>query len=108
MVLGRIVVVDEVGSTLHPKLSVALIQMFKDPEINKLGAQLVFTSHDVPLLGSLIDDEISDRDEVWFTEKDRAGATTRFSVDGLPAAARREFRAGLPAGTVPSRAVRGH
>lgn len=48
--------------------------------INKRGAQLVFTSHDVSLLGNLIDDEILDRDEVWFTEKDRAGATTLFPL----------------------------
>jgi hypothetical protein len=80
MVLGRLVMVDEVDSSLHPKLSAALIQMFKDPLINNNGAQLVFTSHDVSLLGNLIDDGILDRDEVWFTEKDRAGATTLFPL----------------------------
>lgn len=80
MLLGQLVMVDEVDSSLHPKLSAALIQMFKDPLINKRGAQLVFTSHDVSLLGNLIDDEILDRDEVWFTEKDCAGATTLFPL----------------------------
>lgn len=78
--LGSLIMVDEVDSSLHPKLSAALIQMFKDPSINKNGAQLVFTSHDVSLLGSLIDEGILDRDEVWFTEKDRAGATTLFPL----------------------------
>ncbi|MFC0544475.1 AAA family ATPase [Kutzneria chonburiensis] len=78
--LGLVVMVDEVDSSLHPKLSAALIQMFKDPLINKNGAQLLFTSHDVSLLGNLIDDEILDRDEVWFTEKDRAGATSLFPL----------------------------
>jgi energy-coupling factor transporter ATP-binding protein EcfA2 len=80
IVLGEVVLVDEVDSSLHPKLSAALIQMFKDPSINRNGAQLVFTSHDVSLLGNLLDDEILDRDEVWFTEKDRAGATTLFPL----------------------------
>jgi uncharacterized protein len=80
MALGRLVLVDEVDSSLHPKLSAALIQIFKDPSINKHGAQLVFTSHDVSLLGNLLDDEILDRDEVWFTEKDRTGATKLFPL----------------------------
>jgi uncharacterized protein len=78
--LGRVLVVDEVDSSMHPRLSAALIQMFKDPEINPRGAQLIFTSHDVSLLGSLIEDEILARDEVWFTEKDRDGATALFPL----------------------------
>ena len=78
--LGGTVLVDEVDSSLHPKLSAALIQMFKDPVINPKGAQLIFTSHDVSLLGNLLDDDILDRDEVWFTEKDGSGASKLFPL----------------------------
>jgi uncharacterized protein len=80
LVLGDIVSIDEVDSSLHPKLSAALIQMFKDPVINARGAQLIFTSHDVSLLGNLLDDGILDRDEVWFTEKDSSGASVLFPL----------------------------
>ncbi|HEV2779928.1 MAG TPA: ATP-binding protein [Actinophytocola sp.] len=77
---GGVALVDEVDSSLHPRLSAALIQMFKDPVINPKNAQLIFTSHDVSLLGGLIEDEILSRDEVWFTEKGDDGATAMFPL----------------------------
>ena len=66
---GRILVFDEIDASLHPRLSVRLIEIFQDPETNPHGAQLVFTSHDTSLLNAL------NRDEVWLTEKDSGGAT---------------------------------
>ena len=67
---GRILLLDEIDASLHPRLSVRLIEMFQDPQTNTRGAQLVFTSHDTSLLNNL------NRDEVWLTEK-TADATTR-------------------------------
>lgn len=67
---GRILLLDEIDASLHPRLSVRLIEIFQDPQTNTRGAQLVFTSHDTSLLNSL------NRDEVWLTEK-AADATTR-------------------------------
>ena len=60
---GRVLLLDEIDASLHPRLSARLIEFFQDPETNKRGAQLVFTSHDTSLLNSL------NRDEVWLTEK---------------------------------------
>lgn len=77
---GDVLVVDEIDSSLHPLLSSTLIRIFKDPEVNRKGAQLIFASHDTTLLGSLLDDELLDRDEVWFTEKDDTGATSLYSL----------------------------
>lgn len=77
---GGVLLVDEVDSSLHPMLSAAFIQMFKDPVINAKAAQLVFTSHDVALLGTLLRDDLLGRDEVWFTEKDQSGTTTLFPL----------------------------
>lgn len=77
---GGVLLVDEVDSSLHPMLSAALIQMFKDPVINSREAQLVFTSHDVALLGNLLHNGVLGRDEVWFTEKDGSGATSLFPL----------------------------
>ena len=44
---GRLVIVDELDAKLHPKLLRYIISLFKNPEINTRGAQLVFTSHDM-------------------------------------------------------------
>jgi AAA15 family ATPase/GTPase len=41
---------DELDASLHPTLSMQLIQLFHDPATNPAGAQLVFTSHDTSLL----------------------------------------------------------
>ena len=60
---GRVLLLDEIDASLHPRLSARLIETFQDPGTNTRGAQLVFTSHDTSLLNSL------NRDEVWLTEK---------------------------------------
>ena len=60
---GRVLLLDEIDASLHPRLSARLIEIFQDPHTNTRGAQLVFTSHDTSLLNCL------NRDEVWLTEK---------------------------------------
>ena len=59
---GRIVVVDELDAKLHPKLLRYVIQMFKNPELNKKGAQLLFSSHDLTTMKNTV----FRRDEIWF------------------------------------------
>lgn len=76
---GETYLIDELDSSLHPRLSAALIQMFKDPELNPEGAQLVFTSHDVSLMGKLLGDVLS-VEEVWFIEKSE-GASDLYSLE---------------------------
>ena len=66
---GRTLLFDEIDASLHPRLSARLIEIFRDPQTNPSGAQLVFTSHDASLLNTL------NRDEVWFTEKGADGTT---------------------------------
>ncbi len=67
---GRVLLLDEIDASLHPRLSARLIEIFQDPQTNTRNAQLVFTSHDTSLLNGL------NRDEVWLTEK-APDATTR-------------------------------
>lgn len=76
---GEAFVVDEIDSSLHPSLTSKLISMFKDPETNKRGAQLIFTSHDTSLLGRLHGKLLSP-EEVWLTEKASNGATELYSA----------------------------
>ena len=59
---GRTVVVDELDAKLHPKLLRYVIQLFKNPNLNKHGAQLLFSSHDLTTMKNTI----FRRDEIWF------------------------------------------
>jgi hypothetical protein len=68
---GGVLCVDELDSSLHPLLSLELVKLFNDPARNHSGAQLIFNTHDT----NLLDPEVLRRDQVWFTEKDNAGAT---------------------------------
>ncbi len=74
---GRILVVDELEAKLHPKITRYLIGLFNSNETNPNNAQLIFSTHDVTLL----DKEIMRRDQMWFVEKDRYGASKLFSLD---------------------------
>ncbi len=71
---GRILVVDELDAHLHPLLAAHLVHLFQDPETNVTGAQLLFNTHNVSLLGPSAPGRLR-RDQVWFTEKDESGAT---------------------------------
>ncbi len=73
---GKIFIVDELDSSLHPLLVRSIIEMFHNPEINKNNAQLIFNTHDTTLL----DQTLFRRDQVWFTEKDAEGAAHLYSL----------------------------
>ena len=68
---GMVLVVDELGSSLHPLLVRRLVELFQNSRFNKKGAQLIFTSHDT----SLLDQDLFRRDQIWFVEKDRDQAS---------------------------------
>jgi AAA15 family ATPase/GTPase len=72
---GGILCVDEIESSLHPMLAGALLRLFCSKETNANGAQLIFTTHDTNLLGSVLGSEALRRDQIWFTEKDKSGAS---------------------------------
>lgn len=59
---GRLVVVDELDAKLHPKLLRYVISLFKNKNLNKHGAQLLFTSHDMTTMKNTV----FRRDEIWF------------------------------------------
>ena len=59
---GRLVIIDELDAKLHPKLLRYVISMFKNRKINKHGAQLLFTSHDMATMKNTV----FRRDEIWF------------------------------------------
>jgi hypothetical protein len=71
---GGILLVDELDAYLHPLLAAHLVNLFQDPATNTTGAQLLFNTHNVSLLGPSAPGRLR-RDQVWFTEKDARGAT---------------------------------
>lgn len=77
---GCVLVVDELGSSLHSQLSRLIIDWFDDPEVNTTGAQLIFTSHDMTLLDAGRGSRAK-REQVWFVEKGSNGASELFNLD---------------------------
>jgi AAA15 family ATPase/GTPase len=73
---GKVTLIDEIDSSLHPLLVRALIELFHRWDSNSNNAQLVFNSHDTTLL----DNTLFRRDQVWFTEKDPEGAAHIYSL----------------------------
>ena len=57
---------------MHPLLTRRLIEMIQDSELNKNGAQLIFTTHDAQLL----DLTFLRRDQIWFAEKNENTCAT--------------------------------
>ncbi len=77
---GGLFLVDEIDASLHPLLTAMLVRLFRSTEVNEHGAQLVFTTHDATLLGSIDGDDVLERDQVWFTSKRDDGSSELFSL----------------------------
>lgn len=73
---GEVLVIDEMDARLHPLLTRELIALFNSRPSNSRHAQLIFTTHDT----SLLDKSLFRRDQIWFVEKDRQGASTLYSL----------------------------
>ncbi|HEX4963517.1 MAG TPA: AAA family ATPase [Thermoanaerobaculia bacterium] len=72
---GAVLCLDEIDTSLHPLLALAIVRIFQDPKRNLNQAQLLFNTHDTTLLGSLIEPPALRRDQIWFVEKDEEGAS---------------------------------
>lgn len=80
---GGVFVVDEIDASLHPRLTSALISLFKSSKLNPKGAQLIFTSHDTSLMGHLVGETL-DAEDVWFAEKRPDGSTEIYPLTEFP------------------------
>ena len=76
---GRMVVVDELDAKLHPKLLRYIIMLFKNPDVNQHGAQLLFTSHDM----STMKNTVFRRDEIWFAAEDDDHQSKIYSLSDI-------------------------
>lgn len=76
---GAAMVIDEFDASLHTKACETLLALFASRRTNPGGAQLIATTHDTNLLHS----KLLRRDQIWFTEKDPAGATTLYPLTDI-------------------------
>lgn len=65
---GRILVVDELDSSIHFKITRAIVVMFNN-ELNT-NAQLIFTVHDINLMDCK---KMFRKEQIWFIHKDKDG-----------------------------------
>ncbi len=72
---GRLVIIDEFDARLHTLLTKAILKLFNS-SIIKSNAQLLVASHDTALL----DRELLRRDQIYFIEKDKYGASKAISL----------------------------
>ena len=69
---GSLLVIDELDSSLHPRLAQAFVSLFLRPESNPHGSQLIFSTHDVALLGT----KLLAQDEIWMVDKNTEGVSS--------------------------------
>lgn len=78
---GGLTIIDELDMSLHPFLARDFVFLFANRDTNPHNAQLIFTTHDVSLMTrSSSFDSVLGRDQIWFTEKDKTGASTLISA----------------------------
>ena len=85
---GSVLVVDELDSSLHPSLTAFLVRLFGDKTSNPKSAQLIFNTHDTQLLA----DGILGRDQIWFTDKDRQGASRLYPLTDFKPRSEEDFQ----------------
>jgi len=74
---GKTLVIDELDSSLHPKMVQFLIKLMHNSKSNKNNAQLIFSTHNTSLLDTT---ELFRRDQIWFVEKNREQASQLYPL----------------------------
>ena len=76
LVVGTTLVIDELDAKIHSVLLSYVIMLFNNMEVNRNGAQLIFTSHDL----STMNNDIFRRDEIWFVAKGKEQNSKLYSL----------------------------
>lgn len=72
---GSFLMIDEMDASLHPDLMEYILKQFL---LESSGSQLLITTHYDGLLRKI--DDLIRKDNIWFTEKDKAGVTHLYSL----------------------------
>lgn len=73
---GKLIVVDEFDTSLHPLLTRYILKLLHNPHLSAKGAQMWMTTHDT----SLLDPYLLRRDQVWFVEKKKDQSTELYAL----------------------------
>lgn len=77
---NRVLIVDELDTSLHPLVVHQLVKLFhQQAKQNNNEAQLIFSTHDATLLSQ----KILRRDQIWFLEKNKEGASQLYSLQDI-------------------------
>lgn len=68
--------IDEIDRSLHPELTQKILEVFFS-NTEGIESQLIVTTHE----SSLLDLSLLRRDEIWFIEKDKDGASKMYSLE---------------------------
>lgn len=74
--IGGLLCIDELDIKLHPLLFKKIVNMYKDKNINKNNAQLIYTAHSTFMFNS---DDLR-RDQLYLVEKDELGKSRLYSL----------------------------
>ena len=81
---------DDINFGLHPIAFERLVSLFYNPAVNRNGAQLIFTTHDI----ATIDHARLDRDQIWLTRKNDELATELYPYSNFDTSKQRTFTNG--------------
>lgn len=76
LLFGTTLVIDELDAKIHPVLLKYIIELYTDMSVNRHGAQLIFTSHDLSTMNS----DVFRRDEIWFVAKGNSQNSKLYSL----------------------------
>jgi AAA15 family ATPase/GTPase len=73
---GKLLVIDEIDSSLHPMVVRFVLQLLHDAKVSQRGAQFWISTHDT----SLLDTDLLRRDQIWFVEKSERQASRLYPL----------------------------
>lgn len=86
---SSVLLVDELGGSLHPDLISVLVNIFQNRDTNPNFAQIIFNSHDMTVLNR--HRSFLGRDQIWFTQKTKDGVSNLYRQADFRPRPRREI-----------------
>jgi len=80
---GGILLIDELGDSLHPILVQQIIKLFQQRETNPNFGQIIFNTHSVSVMGDVDGTRLLGRDQIYLAEKDYSGRSKLFRLSDL-------------------------
>jgi AAA15 family ATPase/GTPase len=78
LLMGNILIIDELSSCLHPNIEAFLISLFSSNETNTNGAQLLINTHNTNIIDKK---DTFTKEQIWFTDKNQYGECDLYSLD---------------------------